>query len=274
MVARMLTVLPALLLAGCGPAQMPEHLQLYVSLKGTDDSTCTERAPCRSLRRAIDVVPGGAIGIVNVAAGTYEEAPPRPGWPVVPIANVYYHRVVWLVGDCKHPTTARITKNGNTAFSAQDETIMAVRCFKIEAADGVTGAIGIAGRQHSIIDYGDVEFAALPGGADVDVTEFVIAGCIGPVSITGDAKTHVHASFYSKVNLGCRHALPAPRDFSDGFAIAAWHSLIDARAATLAGDGAGASAGPRCYALKSDIFAPTPPESFPGNGPCNDGGGN
>jgi hypothetical protein len=55
--------------AACAPPPPPGSANLYVSASGSDASTCTQAAPCRSLNRAYQLAQPGAV--VEVAGGTY-----------------------------------------------------------------------------------------------------------------------------------------------------------------------------------------------------------
>jgi len=123
------------------------------------------------------------------------------------------------------------------------------------------GTIAIAGRQHVIIDYKNIVFGETNGGHHLSMTEYSIASCVGPNTISGGAHIHAGVSDMSKLNMSCQWHLAAPAHFNY-FYNAVDFSKIDAGRATYTGDVA-ESTGTKCNASNSSIYVQV--SALPGN---------
>src|SRR5262249_881876 len=174
-----------LLLAFCVQAKAQTNTFYVSSSTGVDTGDCRTR-PCRTCQYALRQTPGGQISNVIFSAGYYFDDDPNAD----AICNVHYHRTVSLTGDCSQPGTAvfLMTRAGTTAFWIQDHAIGVVEWLKIESLS--TGNIGIAGRQRSTVDYGDITFGVLTNGQHIAGGEFTTMNCTRSVVIAGDAAIH------------------------------------------------------------------------------------
>lgn len=173
----------------------------YAAPGASDNPTCPINQPC-SPQGAVMACQAQPFDVCNVylADGLYLD----PG------LNVYYHKVIAIIGNCNVPQNVvlRATIPSSTLVWVQDTSIVRVMCMQLDSAPDVTGVIGIGGRQHIINDYETVIFGPLPGGTHVSMAEFSISSCIPPVWIIGGGPLRGSADNLSKLNLGCQW-LPA-----------------------------------------------------------------
>src|SRR5262245_33342447 len=133
-------------------------LDLYVATTGSDVSNnCQIQAtPCLTGQHAVDqTVFGSGVGYdIHFADGTYYGA-----------INVAYWRIVNLRGNCSNlfAVSLRPAANGQAIIYAQDGAIVGVNCLELNGSQ-YSGALGIAARQFSTVDYQWVRFSQMPGG--------------------------------------------------------------------------------------------------------------
>jgi hypothetical protein len=167
---------------------------LYASPNGIDNPACSIQQPCTP-QGAVMVchaanVPTGVCRI-QLADGVYEN----------PRINIVYYRFVHLVGNCSNPAAVVLrTTTPGTLIWVQDHAIAAVGCMSLT---GVPGTIGLAGRQHVIIDYWKIMFGAMLNGLHIALNEYSIASCGEMVWIMGSADVHAGLTSHSRLNLPC-----------------------------------------------------------------------
>ena len=225
-----------------------------VSPAGDANGQCTEERPC-SPQGAVDACPMGEICNIALQHGVYED----------PAINMYYHRTITMTGDCNdpHAVVFRATKPNTALVWVQDHVTAGLSCLTLDSM--ATGTTGIAARQHAIADYVSIVFGQFSEGTHILVNELSIASCMSKAWISGSAKSHVVASYLSKINLGCAVDFPQ-RVQIDIFATAGLFSVIDATSARFTGAGAD---GVRCANNMAAIIEPTDGQSFPGtSGEC------
>jgi len=217
----------------------------YAAPNGRDENDCLSREqPCETIQAAVDKIPNGSGGTITLARGRYPNT----------AVNAMY-RVVQINGDCDDPSEVILTGTG-AIVRAQDEVILALQCFTIEAA----GGIGIAARQFAIVDYYRIRFGTMKIG--VSLQEMSKANCLGRIELFGDQANFIHAADGSSAYVNCSMRLEGALHFNT-FAIAAWDARIYASAADIGWDVP--ATGVKYRAISSTIF--TPSNGFPGDGP-------
>jgi hypothetical protein len=224
----------------------------WVAKTGTDmNNDCrNQAAPCLTIQHAVDQI--GAVGSINVGDGTYTEN-----------IAINYYRFVGITGNCANPGAVMLKATGIGAIiiAAQDHSTAVVGCM--DFATDYTGATAVSGRQHVIIDYGNVRFNGFPGGAHVSVT---VANCGGTIWVLGSPTVHAAANNNSTVHMGCPHYI-VPLSFTV-FLAAQYKSVIFANSMTISGGGSsGSSLGRQCSVVDATILLP-PGGVLPGNIPC------
>jgi hypothetical protein len=150
--------LAVLLLLLDGPAQAQRAplpvATFYAAPGASDNPLCPQMQPCS---------PQGAVAacdaqwiyrcIVYLAPGLYLD----------PMIDVTHGRFVQFFGArindvCYEPqnTVLRATLSDSALIQVQDHATMAITCAQMDAAPGVTGVIGIAGRNLIVADWGNI----------------------------------------------------------------------------------------------------------------------
>jgi hypothetical protein len=242
----------AALLAWSHPAGAQQSTTLHAAPSGTINPECTVAQPC-TVQTAVERCAERAPQVCHVmlANGVYPD----------PAVNIYYYRFVNLIGDCAGPQNVvlRATQANSTLVWVQDHAIAAVRCLTLDAT--APHVLGIAGRQHVIVDYDTLMFGPL--GTAISMTEFSIASCLGNNWITGSATAHVHASSLSKINLNCSVNIALPNLGVGYFVLASDFSIVSAQGATFSGE---SLTGTRCTSANSLVYRNGP---FPGDAAGN-----
>ena len=231
----------------------PQYI-FFAAPSGGNNGQCTQPLPC-SPQGAAEACPFGSFCTIILQPGVY----------VDPAVNMYYHRTFYMTGDCNDPYAVvfRATRPNTPLVWVQDHATGRIGCLTMELT--TTGTIGLLGRQHSIIDYFDIVFGYMREGRHIGLTEFSIATCMETVWITAGASVHAGAWYFSKLNMPCEVNLVQPWIF-DYFVVATDWSIVDAFDAKFTGEGAGHSAGVRCFNYLAIVNKPTSGQSFPGNG--------
>ena len=172
--------------------------------------------------------------------------------------NLYFHYIVNLRGNCDDPSAVELQQetDGGAVIYVQDFQIAGISCLKVSAE--ANNVVGIAGRQHVIIDLDRITFGAM--ATHISLTEFAKASCAGTMTITGGDVTHASVSMNSQYNLLCRYALSGAPEFSY-FVSAADFSVVDASLFSFTGSADGA----KCHQVRSVIHGA---DRLPGSVDC------
>jgi len=242
--------LPLLVTAFAWPALAANAppIFLWVAPTGNDTNSClSAAAPCGTIQGAIDKVPYGTRGIVNLLPGHY------PGG--VNIVG-YLHNFIGIYGpydsnvQCVDPAQVVIDAPGAVAFWIQDHASTQFGCLSISAA-----SVGFSGRQFSIIDFSDIVFGQV--GVSISATDRTMASCTGGVWVTGSG-FYFATAYRSDLNIGCNIKIAAGVTFVAFFG-AFRQSTIETASATFSGN----IFGQKWYISNSEIG---PTCSVPGTG--------
>jgi hypothetical protein len=221
--------------------------QYFVAPNGSDQNDClTPDTPCETIQVVVDKIPSGGSGNIILARGRY------PNTRV----NATWHRVITINGDCDDPSAVVLTGSG-PIVRAQDQIILGLQCFTMEAP----GGIGIAARQFAIVDFYRIRFGAMH--IALSIQEMSKANCLGRIEVFGDQTNFLHVADGSSAYVNCSMKLMGARHFNI-FATAAWNARIFASAATIGWEIA--PTGIKYQANGSTIFTP-PGNGFPGDQP-------
>jgi hypothetical protein len=176
-------------------ASVPNAI-FYAAPDAADNPACSQTLPC-SPQGAVMACQAQWIYLcpIFLADGLYYD----------PAVNVFHYKFIEFFGNRVQPQNVvfRATRSSTCLIQVQDHATMSAIGLTLDSADGVTGVIGICGRQHVIIDYGIAIFGALPGGMHVNIAQFSIATCTGPVSIIGGGPLRNNADTLSQANDNC-----------------------------------------------------------------------
>src|SRR5262245_43356859 len=142
---------------------------------------------------------------------------------------------------------------GQPIVWVEDHATLILSCLTINSAyDGNTS---IAGRQHVIVDFGNIHFGAMPQGTHISMGYHAIASCSGgTVWLDGNASVFAVANMSSTINLNCPLGLTAPLTFTV-IVKAQWKSVVDMSGAIISGPGAGSNTtGIQWVAQDSTLF--------------------
>lgn len=194
-----------------------EPMFLFVAATGDNANSCTAgTSPCLTIQGAVDKVPFGTRGIINVAAGTYSDPVNVVGYlrNFIGIYGPYNE-----VGQCADPNQVVINTPGQVAFWGQDHATLIVSCLKIGQA-----STGIAGRQGgTIIDFASIVFGNVTTG--VAATDMAIASCGSQVWLTANMSAFGFAA-RGHLNMGCQFNIAAGLTVSS-FYVGKSYSTID-----------------------------------------------
>jgi len=252
------TLMLAVLMLTAPSAAVAASGSYFAAPNGVDSGPCSQAQPCTpqgAFMRCRADAPAGDVCNIQLAPGDY----------IDPGINVFYYRFASFSGDCKDPSAVRLigTIPGSTLAWVQDHAIGIFSCMQLVAHVG--GVIGIAGRQHVIVDYGNIIFGNME--KHVSLNEFSIASCVGPVMIAGNAAVHADVNSMSKLNmLACPFTINGV--FSIGYFINAgtW-SVVAAQGATFRGDFF--ITGTQCNSFYAIVSPPQNHQPFPGTTPGN-----
>ncbi|MFL4980958.1 MAG: hypothetical protein ACJ8FV_21010 [Xanthobacteraceae bacterium] len=235
-------------------AQAGPDYTFFASPSGGSNGQCTQALPCSPQGAVEACLIGSACTIVL-----------QPGIYIDPAVNIYYHRTLYMTGDCGNPYAVvfRATRPNTPLVFVQDHATGRIGCLTMEST--TTGTSGLFGRQHSIIDYFSIAFGSMRNGRHVALNEFSIASCGETIWLIAGATVHAGVWNLSKLNLACQINLTNPWIF-EYFLVATDWSIVDAYDATFTGPGAGHSAGIRCFNYLAIVNRPLNGQSFPGNG--------
>jgi hypothetical protein len=197
---RLFEAFAVLLLLGGAPTQAQRAQQpaavFFAAPGASDNPTCAQMQPC-SPQGAVMACQMQWIYLCGIllADGLYLD----------PAINIYHYKFIQFQGNLQYPQNVvfRATLSNSTLMTVQDHATMTVTGVRMDSADGVTGVIGIGGRQMIITDYGLVNFGALPGGWHVYIEQFSIATCNQPVRIDGSGSLRVGVDNTSQSRILC-----------------------------------------------------------------------
>jgi len=237
---------------------VPAAATYFAAPNGIDNPTCSPSAPCTAqgafMRCHLDMPPGGVCNI-QLADGDY----------VDPGINVFYYRLAALTGNCANVGAVRLIGTTPTALIwIQDHSIGIVRCMQLVAFVG--GVVGIAGRQHVIIDYDRIVFGNMTAGVQIALSDHSIASCLGPVTIAGNAAMHAIVGAFSKLNLSCDVNINGIFAI-DYFINTNSFSIVDASQARFIGNFN--VIGTQCNLANAIVSRPRNGQAFPGSVPGN-----
>src|SRR5262245_24294018 len=236
--------LAVMLLGLVASPALGQTFSLHVTPDGSDNADCAEAGGCS---------PKGAIAACRQRSAIECGLILADGVYVDPEINVYYHRTVSVIGNCKNPgaVVLRATKNHAQLIIEQDHAIGTLASLTLEAGDA-KGVEAISARQHTITDFESMVFGEMNGGSHLALTEYSIASCAKTNTIAGGAHVHIDVSDYSKVNINCPWHFKGSYHF-DYFYNAVDFSKINAALATYVGDYS-ESTGIRCNSWRSSVY--------------------
>jgi hypothetical protein len=198
--------------------------ELFVSPNGSDEGQCESNSPCATVSRACSVANSGAdrATSIRVAGGVYENNTS---------CNIYYHRLVFLYGDCNDRPDIVLSGN-DVAFWAQDSAILAVQCVGIRSSG--TGSVAFASRQFAIMDVTNVRIGQLAGGTVMSAQEMSKINCLSGVVLYGSVGYVAQAGGMSTISLTCAFSFENTPQI-DAIAVAVQKSLILASQASWVG---------------------------------------
>ena len=217
-------------------------MYLWVATDGSNDNSCTSASkPCGTIQGAVDKVPFGTRGVINVLPGRYDGAINIVG---------YLHNFIGIFGPhnsedrCDDPSQVTITASDDVAVWAQDHATVILGCFTVTAA-----RVGFQARQFTILDFRDISFGEV--STAVSVTDLSIASCTRPISLNASGASFASA-VGSQLNIGCDVAIAADLSFT-AFFHAAKRSVIDTAHATFSVAGKGVVGGQKWILINSEI---------------------
>src|SRR5262245_49009187 len=204
------TAFAYLLLVGIEPAEAQRapaptvHFYAAPGPEGTqhsDNLICSQQYPC-SPQGAIMACHSQPYSMcaVHLADGLYLNAG----------INIFHFKAIHVMGNCGGPQNV-ILRNSqpNTAIVwVQDHSTGIFTCLTMDVAPGTANVSAIAGRQHTIIDYGTVMFG--PMTQHVTMSLFSVASCIAPIWIIGGGPVLESADDFSYAEHTCEVRFASP----------------------------------------------------------------
>lgn len=162
-------------------------------------------------------------------------------------ALVGYH-IFNVVGDTTDPNACMVEATGTDyCFDVQDYAALGVLNVAMYGGGG-----GIYGRQHTIIDWGNVAFWP-QSGSHINLTECSTGSAVGPEVIYGGAAQHWQVTNNAKISIGCSVNVNSALAFTY-FLYAAGNASVNGTPA-VSGAGAGSASSGKQYLVQLNAIA-------------------